>query len=360
MFWRLRRAVSLFSVVACVAAVTGCGKRVPEWRTAQGAAWGTTYSITYNADCDLSDSVVATMRMVELAVSMFEPASNISRINSGVTDTLLPMTAQVFREARRISVLTGGYFDPTVAPLVNLWGFGYRNGDMSEAPDSAAVRTALAAVGMAGCSLDDRTLVLTRRHRDTEFDFSALAKGFGVDCVAQMLRRNGCRDYMVEIGGEISVAGHNPRDARWHIQVDRPEACEPRTGEGVSVADMHRRLTVLPVTDCAMATSGNYRNYRRVGGRIVAHTVSPLTGYPAESSVLSATVIVSTAPACADTATPCMTADALATAFMAMPADSLSALLSRLPANVSVMLVCAGRGAGYDVRTYGPAFDRAE
>lgn len=349
-----------FAAVAVVAVSTGCGKRAPEWRTAQGAAWGTTYSITYNADRDLSDSIVATMRMVELAVSMFEPASNIARINSGVTDTMQPMTAQVFREARRVSALTGGYFDPTVAPLVNLWGFGYRKGDMSKAPDSAAVRAALAAVGIAGCLLDDRTLVVTRRHNDTEFDFSALAKGFGVDCVAQMLRRNGCRDYMVEIGGEISVAGHNPRAARWHIQVDRPEPSEPCDGGGASAADIHRRLMVLPVTDCAMATSGNYRNYRRVGGRIVAHTISPLTGYPAESGVLSATVIVPMPASGADTATPCMTADALATAFMAMPADSLPVLLSRLPANVSVMLVCAGRRVGYDVRTYGPAFDRSE
>lgn len=348
-----RRYFWMMAAVALTVA-TGC-RRAPEWRTAQGAAWGTTYSITYRADDDLSDSVVATMRAVELAVSMFEPTSNISRVNAGATDTLTPMTARVFREARRISILTGGYFDPTVAPLVDLWGFGRKKikgdsapkGNGAGTPDSAAIADALATVGIAGCTLDEATGVLTRRHPCTQFDFSALAKGYGVDCVAQMLRRNGCRDYMVEIGGEISVSGHNPRNAEWHIQVDRPEP-------GVA----HRRLTVIPVTDCAMATSGNYRNFRKEGGRTVAHTISPLTGYPYAGRTLSATVIVPYPRADADTATPCMTADALATALMAAPADSIGALLHRLPPEVSVMTVMADTtsACGYSVHSRGPAF----
>ena len=313
------------------AALTAC-VRAPQWRTADGAAWGTTYHISYSGDRDLSDSVIAVMRDVERAVSMFDPTSNVSLVNAGITDSVGPVFAEVFNRSRHISQLSAGYFDPTVAPLVDLWGFG-RKKDVKETPDSARVTQALASVGIANCYITDDGRIV-RKSPSTEFDFSAIAKGYGVDAVADMLRRNGCTDFMVEIGGEVRVSGHNPRGDEWRLQIDDPVA---------SGRDGHVRLAVVNLTDAALATSGNYRNFKEMpDGRLVTHTLSAITGYPAESDVLSVSVI----------APDCMTADGLATACMAMPTDRAKAMIGRL-SGVSALFVISLPDGGYKVETAG-------
>ena len=305
-------------VLLAFLALTSC-RKAPEWRYTGGAAWGTVFNITYLSDTDLSDSVTAVMRQVELALSTFDKQSNISAINSGATDTLAPMTYHVFREAKRVNAISHGAFDPTVAPLVNLWGFGYRT-SLDESPDSDRIAAVLERVGMDACSVDSVTRVVTRKHRHTEFDFSAIAKGYGVDCVADMLRRNGCTDFMVEIGGEMAVAGQNPRGTEWRVQIDSP----------LSDSVSHAPLRVLPLSDCAVATSGNYRNYRRLpDGSIVSHTISPVTGRPVRSNVLSVTVF----------APQCITADALATAAMVLPLPQARALLASQPGGRALIAV---------------------
>lgn len=302
---------------ASVVTFSSCNSR-SQWRYAQGAAWGTSYHITYYGDRALDDSVVAVMRNVELSLSPFEPASNISRINRGETDTADSNVQIVFTRAKDIWKCSDGHFDPTIAPLVNLWGFGTEEDDVL--PDSAAVTTALRSVSMGKCRIDAHGRII-KGHKDTSFDFSAITKGYGVDCVANMLERNGVTDYIVEIGGEIVCRGHNPRGLDWQVQIDAP------------VADsmvMHRRYNVIPLKDAAMATSGNYRNYRTLpDGRRVGHTISPITGYPLMTSTLSATII----------APDCMSADALATACMAMDADKALAMIRALGKGYSAMLI---------------------
>lgn len=314
---RKQKLYWLAGLMAFVAASCSDGA---EYRKTSGAGWGTLYNITYRADRDLSDSVVAVMRRVELSVSPFEPTSTVSRINRGETSEVDPMFAAVFECSREVSRLSGGAFDPTVAPLVNIWGFGYRDGE-EEPPAQSLVEAELAKVGIDSCRLEG--LRLYRRHPATEFDFSAVAKGFGVDCVAAMLRRNGSEDYMVEIGGEVAVAGRNPHGRPWRIAVEEPVAGE--RGGAVSVVEL---------TDCALATSGNYRNFREVTpDSVMGHTIDPRTGYPARSVVASATV---KAPAC-------MLADALATACMVLPAEQGLALADSLD-GVSIMLVVPDKG----------------
>ncbi len=304
-------------IFASVVTFSSCNSR-SQWRYAQGAAWGTSYHITYYGDRALDDSVVAVMRNVELSLSPFEPASNISRINRGETDTADSNVQIVFTRAKDIWKCSDGHFDPTIAPLVNLWGFGTEEDDVL--PDSAAVTTALRSVSMGKCRIDAHGRII-KGHKDTSFDFSAITKGYGVDCVANMLERNGVTDYIVEIGGEIVCRGHNPRGLDWQVQIDAP------------VADsmvMHRRYNVIPLKDAAMATSGNYRNYRTLpDGRRVGHTISPITGYPLMTSTLSATII----------APDCMSADALATACMAMDADKALAMIRALGKGYSAMLI---------------------
>lgn len=308
------RAVTI--ILVSLTALTSCTQR--QWRHAQGAAWGTSYHITYFSNRVLDDSVVAVMRNVELSLSPFEPASNISRINRGDTDIADRNVQRVFARAMEIWKCSNGCFDPTIAPLVNLWGFGTKEGD--ELPDSATVASTLLYVSMGKCRIDAHGRI-TKGHKETSFDFSAITKGYGVDCVARMLERNGVSDYIVEIGGEIVCRGHNPHGLDWQVQIDAPIADSVVT---------HRRYNVVPLKDAAMATSGNYRNFRTLpDGRRVGHTISPITGYPLMTPTLSATVI----------APDCMSADALATACMAMDADKALTMVRALGKGYSVMLI---------------------
>lgn len=301
-----------------MAAVWGCSPR-EQYRRAEGATWGTVYHIIYQSPRDLSDSIVAVMAKVEKSLSMFDSASTVSRINAGKTDSVDSFIEAVWKVCTLVNKSSGGMFDPTVAPLTDLWGFG-RGGRDVEVPDSAAVAFALEKVGFGRCSISSGTI---SRPEGVEFDFSAVAKGFGVDCVASMLRRNGCSDYMVEIGGEVSVAGVNPSGKPWHIQIDSP-AAQDVGGESIAL---------LELTDCAIATSGNYRNNRRVGpDSVVGHTIDPTTGYPRRISVISATVV---APSCA-------VADAMATACMLLDSASVAGMVGSFPSTSALLYMADG------------------
>ncbi|MBQ6432566.1 MAG: FAD:protein FMN transferase [Bacteroidaceae bacterium] len=276
----------------------------------EGAVFGTFYHITYQSRQQLKDSIEAQLKAVDQSLSMFNPTSTISRINSGESTQTDSLFRTVFRLAQQVSADTRGAFDITVAPLVNAWGFGFKNGTL---PDSAAVDSLRTLIGWQRVSLstdgslrrDDPRIIL---------DCSAIAKGFGVDVVANYLRAQGIVNYMVEIGGEVVVSGVNPKGEPWHVGINRPIDDPESTASELD--------TILAITDCAMATSGNYRNfYTTEDGRRVAHTIDPATGYPVQHSILSATVL---APTCAQ-------ADAFATSFMVMGLDSARAILARHP-----------------------------
>lgn len=310
-----RLAAALLAAVLLAAC-----SRAPRWHTEEGAAWGTLYHLTYRAPASLHDSVLAVMRAVELSVSPFEPASRIAAVNAGRTDTLDAMLAALVAESQRVCRISGGAFDPTVMPLVDLWGFG-PSGERTE-PRQEQIDSALRLVGILDCRLDGMRFV--RKHPGTRLDFSAIAKGMGVDAVAAMLRRNGVADYMVEIGGEVALGGRNPRGDDWRIQIDAP-VDDP---DGTT----HERMRVVaPGSGMCIATSGNYRNYRLLrDGTRAAHIISPATGRTVSSDVLSATVV----------APSCMLADALATAAMGMTSDSVLAMAGRVP-DVRVLLAVA-------------------
>lgn len=308
------QAVNALCLVAIMC--VSCSKS--DYRRCDGAVWGTTFHIVYRSDRSLDDSVHSVMRSVELSLSPFCSGSIVSKVNRNEPVTLDSMFVSVFELSCRVNRLSGGAFDPTVAPIVNLWGFGYRNG-IGE-PTAEQIDSALTLVGMQDCKIIDGKVV--KRNDATEFNFSAIAKGYGTDAVAEMLRRNGCRDYMVEIGGEIVVAGDSPRGGKWNVAVNAPvESAD-------SVVNDH--MAVIAVSDCAVATSGNYRNYRDTSAGRIGHTINPRTGMPVATSIRSVTIV---APACA-------LADALATACMAMPSDSAMAMIESLP-DVSALFVQA-------------------
>lgn len=297
-----------------------------------GPVWSTGYHIVYRSDTDLHDSVRVELDRVEMSLSMFRDGSTVSRINSGASRVSDPMFRELFESARTVYVLSDGAFDPTVGPLVELWGFGRDR--TPHTPSAVEIAEALESVGFGGCGIDSMGMVV-KKSPATVFDFSAIAKGFGVDMVARMLERNGCHDYMVEIGGEICVSGLNAKGRPWRIQIDAPVPSD-------TPADIHRRLTVkeLGPEPVAIATSGNYRNFRTDSlGRVIGHTMNPKTGYPVNTATLSATVI----------ARECVTADALATACMAMEPDSALAMLARCPGVDGILVLPDGNG-GYDVK----------
>ncbi|RXE72000.1 FAD:protein FMN transferase [Muribaculaceae bacterium Isolate-002 (NCI)] len=305
---------------AAVAAVTvtGCsgGKSAERYTSLEGNVWHTTMHITYGSERDLSEEVTDVTKRVEESLSPFLPDSRISRINHNSDMATDGYIEQVLAESQRVNRLSGGAFDPTVAPLVNLWGFGYS--DEGGEPSQEQIDSCLSLVGIADCRIEDGMMI--KKSPGTQFNFSAITKGFGIDCIAGMLRDEGVKNYMIEIGGEVALSGVNSRGEKWHIQIDSP----------ASDASGHERLSVIEVTDCCIATSGNYRNYRDTSHGRIGHTISPSDGKPYTGNVLSATVI----------APSTMTADALATALMAMDAEARMSMIEGLD-NVEALLVVA-------------------
>lgn len=247
--------------------------------------------------------------MIDTELSMFNPSSTVSRVNSGRTNTVSPHFRHVFLISRHINYLSGGVYDPTVGPLSDLWGFGPN--DSKSEPTEDDITRALGSVGISDCSIDSAGRI-SRKSPQTVFDFSSIAKGYGIDRVADTLEALGAHNYMIEIGGEVLACGLSPKGRPWRIQID-----SPLSGLG------HERLGVIELgpEKMAVASSGNYRNIRQCAdGSLYGHTLSPISGRPVEGRVVAATVLAS----------DCTTADALATACMASAEpDSALAILTR-------------------------------
>jgi len=272
-----------------------------------GLIFGTTYNITYQSDEDLHKEVLAKLKEVDGALSMFNEKSTITKINNNEDVTPSEMFTDVFQLAQKISQETNGSFDITVAPLVNIWGFGFKKG---EEPSKHAIDSLKALIGYQKVSYDGKRVV--KKDPRITLDCSAIAKGYGADVVARLLDEKGIKNYLVEIGGEVVTRGISEKRVPWKIGVTKPTEDPTETGD---------LQTVLNVTDKAMATSGNYRNFYYKGGKKYAHTIDPKTGYPVQHNILSATVLCD----------ECARADAFATAFMVMGLERAKKVLEKTP-----------------------------
>lgn len=289
--------------IACsLLLLVSCAQK--EYRQNTNFVFGTIYNITYQSDKDLQQEIEAELMKVDGEFSMFNPQSTVARINSG--DSTVERSAmfnEIYQLAQTVSKETDGAFDITVAPLVNAWGFGFKH---EQLPTPEQV---------------DSLLQLRN-----QMDFSAIAKGYGCDVVARLLESHGIHNYMVEIGGEVVVSGKNAKGDDWHIGITKP------TEDSLNVEG--EMQTVLSITDHAMATSGNYRNFYYQGGRKYAHTIDPRTGYPVQHSLLSATVL----------AENCATADAYATSFMVLGVEGAKAVLARHPELMAYLIYTDEKG----------------
>ncbi len=299
--------------IAVVAAILFNHRQAPRYLTAEGVVWTTDYHITYEASRPLDDSIQQELSRIDNSASAFNPKSLVSQLNQNTTNRVDDYFERMYRTAVAVNKASGGLYDPTVMPLVNAWGFGYKSGRL---PDKAMLDSLLQFVGLGKTSLSGRRLV--KQDARIQFDFSSIAKGLACDEVGHALEHGGASNYMVEIGGEVACKGHNAKGQKWHISVDMP------------VEDEHESALVIALDHGGVATSGNYRKYKEVEGKKVSHIVNPLTGYSTESDLLSVTIV----------APDCMTADAWATACMAMGTKRTQQLMAS-SAHLGVMTISA-------------------
>jgi thiamine biosynthesis lipoprotein len=286
-----------------------------------GSTMGTTFNITYKDDKqrNFESEINELLKTINDEVSTYEKNSTISKVNASDKDTVhlgvLPNEyfIQNFKLAKEVYETTEGSFDPTVMPLVNYWGFGTSAKRAVTEIDKAKVDSLKNYVGFERVQLieEEGAITILKENAAMAIDFSACAKGGGVDAIGAFFVSNGIGDYLVDIGGELVARGKSPRGKEWKVGVSVPK-------EGARSDEIH---SIVSLTNMAIATSGNHRNYYQTKGYKYGHTLNPKTGFPEKNDLLSATVFT----------TDCMKADAYATAFMVMGLDKAYALASQLP-----------------------------
>ena len=284
-----------------------------ETQRISGFALGTSYSVTYLCPSlkveVLQREIDSVIDLMNASMSTYIEDSAISKVNRG--DSLIQVDEhfeKVYAMASEVWEKTQGYFDPTVGALVNAYGFGP---DTSYTPISEEQRDEiLIHTGWNKTKLTPKKTI-RKEHPQVYFDFNALAKGYVVDVIADLLRENGSTSFLVEIGGEIVAEGLSPKSQQpWKVAIDDPRQTQERSF-----------IAVVPLTNQALATSGNYRKFKidKITGKRLVHSINPKTGNPFPTEVLSASV----------TAPTCMEADAFATALMVMPLEKSRALIER-------------------------------
>ena len=288
----------------------------------EGMVFGTIYHITYQSDINYQKEIEAELQKVDNSLSPFNKTSIISRINRNEKVKVDEMFSEVFQLAEKISGDTDGAFDITVAPMVNAWGFGFKTGNP---PTRQTIDSLRAIVGFHTVSLQDGYVI--KKNPKTMLDCSAIAKGYGTDVVARFLKKKGVQNFMVEIGGEIVVNGNSEKLQPWRIGINKPTDDSLNTSQAIQ--------DVVSVSNIAIATSGNYRNFYYKNGKKYAHTIDPKTGYPVQHNILSATVF----------ADDCATADAYATSFMVLGLDGAKKILEKHPELCAYLIYSDQKGS---------------
>ncbi|MDR1646155.1 MAG: FAD:protein FMN transferase [Tannerellaceae bacterium] len=297
----MKQTISLVTL-AILAILAGCAAPGTYYEES-GSVFRTIYRIKYQSPRLLTEQIEAELQAFNLSLNPFNPNSIISKVNRNEPVEVDPWFAEVFRKAEEVSARSGGAFDATVAPLINLWGFGFSRMDSITPRMIDSIRT---FVGYRKIRLEGTTVV--KDDPRVILNFSAIAKGYACDVIARLLEREGVTNYMVEIGGEVAMRGINPNGECWRIGINKPQDDIEKPQDDIEGNIPELEDTVQPCKACGIATSGDYRNFYVRDGKKYAHTINPATGYPAAQNILSATVL----------AADCMTADAYATAFMVM------------------------------------------
>ena len=327
---KLRLVWLLILIPVSIAIVSSC-RTANTTLTFSGKTMGTTYNVVVVASeatssDDLGQAIKASLSRVNSHLSNWDPKSEISRFNANQSTSAIvisKMMAKVMAAANKVHRDSLGYFDVTLAPLIELWGFGTKK-RLEAFPSEAQIAQARSIVGQNDkLVLDEKAATLAKRDVGVTINLAAIAKGFGVDEVAEVLLEAGYKNFMVEIGGDLRTSGKNARGQKWRIGIERPDQNGPRV-----------QLTVN-VSDLGMATSGDYRNYRERNGVRYSHILDTHTGRPVTHGTASVTVLAATA----------MEADAWATALLALGKERGEAL-ARKHGIAALFIYKAERQAG--------------
>ena len=274
-----------------------------------GKTMGTSFSVRFSRDFqvpeELPSRVQSVLDQVDTRMSTYNPNSELSRLNQAPGHewiTVSKDTYTVVAAALNCAKAAAGAFDPTVGPLVNLWGFGPQPSP-SATPKLSDIEQCLDRIGWSKVQTTPNKTALSKSHSKTTLDLSGIAKGFAVDEVARMLKSMGLADFLVEVGGEIRTSGYRPQGGAWRVAIEQP------------VAGAHRALRLVDLKGAAIATSGDYRNFYERDGRRYSHAIDPRTGKPIHHALASVSVIAPSA----------MEADSLSTALMIMGPDDAMA-----------------------------------
>ena len=274
-----------------------------------GYAQGTTFHISYlfNGEAkDRSTAIDSVLKSVDKSLSTYDPQSLISKLNAGLGISIDVHLREMLNQSQAVYINSKGYFDPTIAPLVQFWGFGPQANNNK---DTTLVDSILRFIGFEKLNFQAATLKLPQ---GMSLDFNAIAQGYTVDLLAEYLEQEDIRNYMIEVGGEVRCLGNNYQGKKWRIGVDKP----------VEEIDQQDRFQfIIAVDSAALATSGNYRKFwvDSLSGMRYSHTIDTKTGWPVKNKLLSASVVARTASM----------ADAYATAFMAMGLEKSKTFLDQ-------------------------------
>ncbi len=296
--------------------ISACQKTSYEILVLNGLTMGTTYSVKINADNafveknKISNDIDEILSEINQSMSTYIKESELSNINySTISDwqSISDDLFEVINHAINVSLKTNGAFDITIAPLVNLWGFG-PDKLQNKIPTDEIIELTKKNTGYKKISIDKSLKMISKLEPNLHIDLSGIAKGFAVDKIARYLDKRGFKNYLVEIGGELIGKGLNKDKEIWQIGIDNPN----------NNSDRIKRI--IQLEDMAMATSGNYMNYFEKDGIRYSHTINPVTGRPIKHKLASVTVL--------DSST--MNADALATAFMVLGPEKALSLANNL------------------------------
>lgn len=322
--------ITLISFALCLG---GCKKtNNTAYIKESGTRFHTTYHLTYQHERALTAEIDSVFDSFNAILNPFDSTSLVAKFNRNETDELHPMLDDVISKAIEVSEQTNGLYDITGAPLFDLWGFGTKKG-VTRTASQEEIDSTLNYVGYKKLIVDREHKRLKKEDDRLSLNPSSLSKGYITDLVAKELERHGVTNYLVEIGGEIVANGVNPKGECWKIGINKPIPD--------STSMVNDIIFAISLCDkVGVASSGDYRNFKVVDGKKVAHTINVLTGYPAHQDILSATVIAPTS----------MEADAWATAFMAMGLEASKKILDKQP-QLSVCLIYSDPETG-EYKTY--------
>lgn len=293
----------------------------------------TPYHIKFQYTESLEEEIDAQLDYFYHLFNAFDSTSVISRVNRGEPVEVDTLFQKVFNRAQEVAALTDGAYDITCAPLINLWGFGFKDGDTVTA---AAIDSVRAFIGYEKVHLEGNRVV--KADSRVILNMSSIADGTVCDMIAAMFESKGIQNYMVEFGGEMRVKGLNPSGEAWRLGITKP------TDDSTGLNQELQQIIRFPMPR-GMATSGNYRNFYVKDGKKYAHTIDPIEGCPVQRDILSATIVAADG----------MTADACATAFMVLGSERAKRFYERMK-GIDYYIICAdSTGQGFKVE-YSPGF----